>query len=75
MPEITEPNSARFWRLNEIAALKAEFEGCLEPPADPEEKARRENNTERLKALTRREKAVQLRYQCAQSRTIESHPG
>lgn len=51
-----------YWRNNEIEGLRTELEGVFDPPADPEEKARRDEARARLAELEARESAVQTRY-------------
>jgi hypothetical protein len=40
-----------YWRNNEIPGLRADLEGVFDPPADPEEKDRREQMRGRLVKL------------------------
>lgn len=68
-----DPNSVGFWRRNSIEALRVMTQ-CFEPPADPEEMARRDANTRELRALCSREEAVLTRYRRSKARTPQRGP-
>ncbi len=61
MDEPKIPNTARFWRLNDIEALKGMGNSC-DPPQDPEEWQRNKEIRAELAGLQAREKAVKARY-------------
>lgn len=60
-PVMREPNSVRYWRLNSIDALRMQYAGVLEPPADPEESERRKAAFTELRQLVAHEAAVMER--------------
>ena len=53
-------NSARYWRLNEIEAIRAYLP--FHPPEDPEEAAQQLAWQRQLAKLLNREKLVKARY-------------
>lgn len=66
-----EPNSVGYWRHNSIMALR-DMTRYTEPPADPEEMARRAADARDLKALLARQEAVLTRYRRMKARGAPS---
>lgn len=55
-----EPNSKRFWRLNALMGLRAEWP--TSPPADPEQQAAHEALRAEYRRLRDHEAAVRARH-------------